>query len=274
MPRLASSKRPGFWPAAPVKAPFSWPNSSLSTSVSGRAAQLKWMNGACRRGEIEWMMRATSPLPVPLSPRISTVERALGHLLERLLELGDRPAPADQRAQVVAREDLAAQRLVLLLEVLPGGVELAVEPGVVDRDGRLVGEGDQELEVPLAEQVARLRGGRRRWPRPAGRGWPAARRGCETMWRATIDSAPAKRPSVRASTASTGSRLSITRRTTLSESLRPSSSSLAAEVARHRRPRARGSGGWRARSCRARRPAAPGPGPWCGRAPPGGRGSS
>ena len=61
-------------PRAPVNAPFSWPNSSLSTSVSGRAAQLKWMNGACRRGEIEWRMRATSPLPVPLSPRISTVE--------------------------------------------------------------------------------------------------------------------------------------------------------------------------------------------------------
>ena len=32
-------------------------------------------------------MRATSPLPVPLSPRISTVERALGHLLEHLPEL-------------------------------------------------------------------------------------------------------------------------------------------------------------------------------------------
>ena len=40
MPPAASSKRPAPPFSAPVKAPFSWPNSSLSTSASGSAAQL------------------------------------------------------------------------------------------------------------------------------------------------------------------------------------------------------------------------------------------
>ena len=40
VPPSASSTRPGFCFSAPVKAPFSWPNSSLSSSVSGMAAQL------------------------------------------------------------------------------------------------------------------------------------------------------------------------------------------------------------------------------------------
>ena len=57
---------------APVKAPFSWPNSSLSSSVSGIAAQFTATNGPLARGESSWMARATSSLPVPVSPRIST----------------------------------------------------------------------------------------------------------------------------------------------------------------------------------------------------------
>src|SRR5713226_2262022 len=73
VPPSASSKRPSLRPAAPVNAPFSWPNSSDSSSVSGRAAQLTAMNGPLRRLERSWMARATSSLPVPLSPWTSTV---------------------------------------------------------------------------------------------------------------------------------------------------------------------------------------------------------
>ena len=73
VPPCASSKRPLRWPTAPVNAPFSWPNSSLSSSVSGRAAQLTATNGLPRRGDASWMARATSSLPVPVSPKISTV---------------------------------------------------------------------------------------------------------------------------------------------------------------------------------------------------------
>jgi hypothetical protein len=48
----ASSKRPFLVAAAPVKAPFSWPNSSLSRSACGKAAQLMRINGPAARGEL------------------------------------------------------------------------------------------------------------------------------------------------------------------------------------------------------------------------------
>ena len=61
--------------AAPVNDPFSWPNSSLSSRVSGSAAQLMATNLPGRRlAEASWMARAICSLPVPVSPRISTVE--------------------------------------------------------------------------------------------------------------------------------------------------------------------------------------------------------
>ena len=50
VPCCASSKQPARRSEAPVKEPFSCPNSSLSISVSGSAAQLMAMNGPCRRG--------------------------------------------------------------------------------------------------------------------------------------------------------------------------------------------------------------------------------
>jgi hypothetical protein len=45
VPPSAASKRPMRWLRAPVKAPFSWPNSSLSMRPAGSAAQLTMMNG-------------------------------------------------------------------------------------------------------------------------------------------------------------------------------------------------------------------------------------
>jgi hypothetical protein len=58
---------------APVNAPLSWPNSSLSSSDVGMAAQFTRINGPFARGLAKWMPSATSSLPVPLSPRIKTV---------------------------------------------------------------------------------------------------------------------------------------------------------------------------------------------------------
>ena len=52
MPPSASSKRPFFGPCAPVKAPFSYPNSSDSIRLSGNAAQLTLMNGRFARSEL------------------------------------------------------------------------------------------------------------------------------------------------------------------------------------------------------------------------------
>ena len=59
---------------APVKAPFTWPKSSLSSSPSGMARAVDGDEGAGRRAaERRWISRATSSLPVPVSPWMSTV---------------------------------------------------------------------------------------------------------------------------------------------------------------------------------------------------------
>jgi hypothetical protein len=62
---------------APVNAPFSWPKSSLSSRLSGIAPQLIATNGPFLRGELKWMARASTSLPLPLSPRINTSESLL-----------------------------------------------------------------------------------------------------------------------------------------------------------------------------------------------------
>ena len=56
-----------------MNAPFSWPNSSLSSRVSVSAPQLTLMNGPIARLLSRWIARATSSLPVPLSPAMNTV---------------------------------------------------------------------------------------------------------------------------------------------------------------------------------------------------------
>ena len=68
MPLCACSKRPGRLPTAPVNAPRTWPNSSASSSVSGIALQLSATKRCARRGLLWWIARATSSLPVPVSP--------------------------------------------------------------------------------------------------------------------------------------------------------------------------------------------------------------
>ena len=77
MPPSASSNLPFFWATAPVNEPFSCPKSSDSSSVSASAAQETATNGRSPRSPEKWMARATSSLPVPLSPWMSTVERWL-----------------------------------------------------------------------------------------------------------------------------------------------------------------------------------------------------
>src|SRR3990172_3231902 len=67
--------RPSLRSAAPEKAPRSTPNSSLSSRSSGRLAHGMRAKGRSRRGLHSWMRRARISLPVPLSPKISTLER-------------------------------------------------------------------------------------------------------------------------------------------------------------------------------------------------------
>ena len=73
VPPLAISKAPAFSLVEPVNAPFSWPNSSFSRISFGSAAQLRAKNGPFARSLFWCSARATSSLPVPLSPRISTL---------------------------------------------------------------------------------------------------------------------------------------------------------------------------------------------------------
>ena len=70
MPSSAFSSMPGLSRYAPVKLPFTCPNSSDSSSVSGRPAQFTVMNGRSARSLWMWMLIATSSLPTPLSPVI------------------------------------------------------------------------------------------------------------------------------------------------------------------------------------------------------------
>jgi len=72
VPPWARSNQPWRVSTAPVKAPRSWPKSCESMSSLGMAPQLTRMNGPALRGERLWMSRATSSLPVPVSPMIST----------------------------------------------------------------------------------------------------------------------------------------------------------------------------------------------------------
>ena len=54
VPPSASSNLPIRLASAPVKAPFSWPNSSDSSRFSGMAAQLTEMNGLSARRDFLW----------------------------------------------------------------------------------------------------------------------------------------------------------------------------------------------------------------------------
>jgi hypothetical protein len=73
VPSAAISKRPMWRSSAPVKAPRSWPKSSEAINVPGSAAQLTVISGPVARGDCLWIARAISSLPVPVSPRTSTV---------------------------------------------------------------------------------------------------------------------------------------------------------------------------------------------------------
>ena len=72
MPPCAASILPAVVLIAPVNAPFSCPNSSLSSSVSGIAAQLIATNAPLARGLASCSPRASSSLPVPDAPSSST----------------------------------------------------------------------------------------------------------------------------------------------------------------------------------------------------------
>ena len=75
VPLSASSNSPFFGYTAPVNAPFTWPNRFDSSRSGGRLPELTVMKARSARVEFWCSARATSSLPVPLSPLISIVVR-------------------------------------------------------------------------------------------------------------------------------------------------------------------------------------------------------
>src|SRR6218665_281897 len=72
VPPWAARKKPSRSWVAPVYAPFLAPKSSAAASSLGMAPRLTLTKGPWRRGPRWWMARATSSLPEPVSPRMST----------------------------------------------------------------------------------------------------------------------------------------------------------------------------------------------------------
>ena len=68
VPPFAIRNFPSFLSSAPVKEPFSCPNSSLSKSSEGIAGQLTDMSGFLFRLLVSCMNLAVRFFPVPLSP--------------------------------------------------------------------------------------------------------------------------------------------------------------------------------------------------------------
>ena len=62
VPPSASSNGPRRMRVAPVNAPRSWPNSSLSNTLAAIAPQSTCMNGRSARGDAAWSVRATQAL--------------------------------------------------------------------------------------------------------------------------------------------------------------------------------------------------------------------
>ena len=94
VPPAACSNRPIRRSVAPVKAPFSCPKSSLSSSCGESAAQWTATNGFSARGLRAWIALAATSLPVPLSPVISTVALlgATWRIVSKTLSIaGERP---------------------------------------------------------------------------------------------------------------------------------------------------------------------------------------
>ena len=113
-----------------------WPNSSDSSSVSGSAPQFSATNGRSCRGELKWIARATSSLPVPDSPVISTVllVGAIVSISWKTASIGSlRPMMFENWCVRVQR---ALQQHVLLLQPLALELLAHVHPQLVRRARR------------------------------------------------------------------------------------------------------------------------------------------
>ena len=140
VPPWASSNRPLRWPTALVKAPFSWPNSSLSSRVlgEGRAVDRDERGVAARRGVVD-------------GPRHQLFAGSgLADDQDRADRLGD---VADQLEDVVHPRALAQDvvKLELLVQLLAQGRDLVLQRPLAQRT---LDDQPQVLEVDrLGQEV-------------------------------------------------------------------------------------------------------------------------
>ena len=140
MPRSASSKQPARRSVAPVKAPFSWPKISLSSSVSGIAAQLSATNG-CDDARAQLVDGLRDQLLA--GARLAEDQhrgRRRRRLLQHLIERAHRRAVADDPAEAAAIVELPPQRLVLALLLVELGepLEQPLQLVGIERLGQVV----------------------------------------------------------------------------------------------------------------------------------------
>src|SRR5213594_2541646 len=149
VPALASSNRPMRCVIAPVNAPFSWPNSSLSRSPVGIAAQFSFTKAFERRGLRLWIARAISSFPVPVSPQISTVESVDATVSASFNTRRSTALLPTISSKLLSVRISSRQIHALLGELVLQAPNLAVGQGVLHRDRDLIGDLDQEIDLVL-----------------------------------------------------------------------------------------------------------------------------
>ena len=150
MPPSASSNLPRRSATAPVNAPRTWPNSSLSISSSGIAAQFTSTNGR-RAARLD---RVDRPRDQFLAGAVLAVDQhaAVGRRRHRhlLAQLAHRVALAHHRLRAI---DARAQRAILGLEpALPQRVA-DDEHGLVERERLLDEVEGAHLDRPTADSM-------------------------------------------------------------------------------------------------------------------------
>jgi hypothetical protein len=153
VPRCASSKRPTRWAMAPVKAPRSWPNSSLSSNPAGIAEQSSFTNAWPFRVLRVWRARAINALPVPVSPKISTVESVGATVSTWRSTWRNASLLPDDFLEVELGADLGLEIHLLLREWALERGDLVVGDRVLHGDSDLLRHIAKERDVVVYERV-------------------------------------------------------------------------------------------------------------------------
>ena len=98
------------------------------------------------------MARATSSLPVPVSPRMSTVEPRHARRFDETEDVLHRRRRADQIGMAVVAHDLAAENRHAVLQRALRGADLLVQTSILDRDRHVLRQGVEKAQVVVRER--------------------------------------------------------------------------------------------------------------------------